>query len=66
MAVLFWSSLGALLYIYFGYPALIWMISRFGKKRPSPKASHLQTPRVTLLVPAFNEERVIAENSITV
>lgn len=59
MAVLFWSSLGALLYIYFGYPALIWMISRFGKKRPSPKASHLQTPRVTLLVPAFNEERVI-------
>ena len=46
MAVLFWSSLGALLYIYFGYPALIWMISRFGKKRPSPKRPICRLPEL--------------------
>ena len=60
MTVLFWSSLGALLYVYFGYPLLMWIISRFGKKRSSPKAPHVKTCQVTVLVPAFNEEKVIS------
>ena len=50
MAVLFWSSLGALLYVYFGYPVLIWIIWRFGNKHSSPNAAHFQTQKVTVLV----------------
>ena len=60
MTVLFWSSLAALLYIYFGYPALMWIISRFGKKETGIKTSDIQTRQVTMLVPAFNEEKVIS------
>lgn len=60
MAVLFWSSLGALLYVYFGYPILIWIIWRFSNKHSSPNASHFQTRKVTVLVPAFNEAKAIS------
>jgi cellulose synthase/poly-beta-1,6-N-acetylglucosamine synthase-like glycosyltransferase len=60
MAVLFWSSLGALLYVYFGYPVLIWIIWRFGNKHSSPNAAHFQTQKATVLVPAFNEAKAIS------
>ena len=59
MTVLFWSSLGALLYVYFGYPALIWTISHLSKERSNSKTTLAETPKVTVLVPAFNEEKVI-------
>ena len=60
MTVLFWSSLGALLYVYFGYPALIWTISHLSKERSNPKTTLAEAPKVTVLVPAFNEEKVIS------
>ena len=56
MPLLFWISLVALLYIYFGYPLLIAVLARcFGHE---PQRAPI-TPSVSLLIPAFNEEGYI-------
>ena len=53
MTLVFLISLGTLVYIYVGYPALAWALARlFGR---APRAAGI-TPSVTLLIPAFNEE----------
>jgi cellulose synthase/poly-beta-1,6-N-acetylglucosamine synthase-like glycosyltransferase len=44
------------LYIYFGYPALLWILARL---RPRPIARADVTPPVTLVVPTYNEEDVV-------
>ena len=55
--VIFWISLTVCVYIYFGYPALLWILSRL---RPRPVREADVTPRATFLIAAFNEEKVIA------
>ena len=64
MTILFWSSFGTLLYIYFGYPATVTLLARiFGK---DPRQGEV-TPAVSLVVPSFNEKAHIAqklENSL--
>jgi cellulose synthase/poly-beta-1,6-N-acetylglucosamine synthase-like glycosyltransferase len=62
LAAAFWVSLLAIAYAYVGYPAVLWLLSRF---RPpaawdgtGPDAS---LPSVTLIVSAFNEEQVIGQ-----
>jgi poly-beta-1,6-N-acetyl-D-glucosamine synthase len=62
--VLFWLSVLAILYTYAGYPLLVWLFARFVA---SADFNHPSTPFVTLLIAAFNEERVIGqkiENSL--
>jgi cellulose synthase/poly-beta-1,6-N-acetylglucosamine synthase-like glycosyltransferase len=54
----FWFSLAVCLYIYFGYPALLWVLSRL---RPKPVRARDVTPSVTFIIAAYNEEKVIAE-----
>ena len=64
IAVLFWSSVFLVLYVYAGYPLVLWMLARRPAK-PVVEMGH--TPVVTLIVSAFNEEDVIAdkiENSL--
>lgn len=56
-AVVFWLCLVLCLYVYFGYPALLWIASRF---RTRPVAEADLTPRVSFIVAACNEESVIA------
>lgn len=56
MKVLFWGSLFMLLYIYFGYPALVFFISSL-RNRPIKKKRYL--PYVTILIAAYNEEESI-------
>lgn len=46
------------LYVYFGYPALIYVLSRL---RARPVARGPVRPSVSLIVAAFNEERVIED-----
>jgi cellulose synthase/poly-beta-1,6-N-acetylglucosamine synthase-like glycosyltransferase len=53
-----WSALGAILYIYIGYPVILWLVTRF-YRRPVRKGG--LTPGITLLISAFNEEEAIAE-----
>jgi cellulose synthase/poly-beta-1,6-N-acetylglucosamine synthase-like glycosyltransferase len=44
-------------YVYFGYPLLIWIVSRL---RPRPIAKGDALPDVTLVIAVFNEEAVVA------
>jgi len=55
---LFFISLGALLYIYFGYPLLLWLWKLLGAK-PVMKGDIL--PTVSVLISVHNEERHIEE-----
>lgn len=54
----FATSLGAVVWVYFGYPALIWLLAR---RRPWPVQSSPVEPSLSVLVPAFDEEAVIDE-----
>lgn len=56
--VVFWVCLAVCVYVYFGYPALLWVLSRF-RRRPV-RAGDI-TPHVTFVIAAYNEEKVIAE-----
>jgi cellulose synthase/poly-beta-1,6-N-acetylglucosamine synthase-like glycosyltransferase len=57
LSVIFWISLAVCVYIYFGYPALLWVLSRL---RPRPVHERDVHPRTTFIIPAYNEERNIA------
>ncbi len=58
VALVFWFSLAVCVYIYFGYPALLWVLS---KVRPKPVREGNVTPSVTFVIAAYNEEKVIGE-----
>lgn len=56
MELLFWLSGLLVVYIYAGYPLLL----RYLPKKPARRdAVVTEKPRVTVLIPAFNEEKVI-------
>jgi glycosyltransferase involved in cell wall biosynthesis len=61
VAIVFWVSVGLILYLHFGYPALLALISRL---RPRPvHAEPLpddQLPGVSVIVAAYSEQEVIA------
>jgi biofilm PGA synthesis N-glycosyltransferase PgaC len=64
LGFLFWLFVLLVVYTYVGYPFLIWLFSRATSR---PKTELAVTPYVTLLIAAFNEEKVIAqkiENSL--
>jgi len=55
--IVFWISLGAILYTYVLYPALIAvMVLLFSRKRPHPDG---ELPFVSIIVSLYNEERVL-------
>lgn len=54
---LFSVTLAVTVYIYFGYPALIFLVSRL-RPRPFRRGGE---PTVTVVVPVYNEEGVIAD-----
>jgi cellulose synthase/poly-beta-1,6-N-acetylglucosamine synthase-like glycosyltransferase len=64
LELLFWLFVGSILYTYLGYPALVSLLARL---RPKSEPYPPITPSVTLFIPAYNEEAVIArkiENSL--
>jgi poly-beta-1,6-N-acetyl-D-glucosamine synthase len=58
IALLFWVSLGSILYAYFGYPLMVFLLAKLSRKQ-EPAGSH--EPAVTLLIAAYNEESIIQE-----
>ncbi len=56
--LLFWISAGFAVYVYIGYPILLWGLQAF--LRSSPRQPPIE-PSVSLLVPAYNEAAVIAD-----
>ena len=66
MALLFWCSVGLLVYVYVGYPLVLWLLVRLRGARPIRKGEHL--PKVSLVISAYNEAAVIRqklENAIS-
>src|SRR6267378_3098387 len=62
IAATFWVSLLGISYAYAGYPAILWIVSRFaelGERSPAGQSAHL--PSVTMIVSAYNEAPVIGE-----
>jgi cellulose synthase/poly-beta-1,6-N-acetylglucosamine synthase-like glycosyltransferase len=59
LEVLFWASVGLILYTHAGYPLLLWTIARLGRTRAERSDGH-GLPHVSLIVAAYDEEQVIA------
>jgi cellulose synthase/poly-beta-1,6-N-acetylglucosamine synthase-like glycosyltransferase len=68
-AILFWLSAGALVYTHLGYPLVLWLLTRRDRLRDRPRHSEEKSgndatgkglPAVSLIVPAYDEEDVIA------
>ena len=57
---LFWIVVALVPYIYFGYPLLLIILN---KVRPAPHVQKVDilTPTVSMIIPAYNEEKVIAK-----
>ena len=56
--IIFWLACGAIVYTHIGYPIVLWGLSRFIR---TPAPAHAETsPRVSLIIAAHNEEKVIA------
>ena len=68
-AILFWTSAGLLVYTHLGYPLTLWVLLRLGRfHHSSPyrgqkggKDAAGTLPTVSLIVPAYDEEGVIAD-----
>src|SRR6185369_11139147 len=63
-ATLFWLSAGLVVYTHLGYPLVLWVLARLHvgdrpqlERHPDRDA----VPTVSLIVPAYDEEEVIAE-----
>ncbi len=58
MKIVFWTSNLILIYIYFGYPILLWVVNKFFK---NPVNKEYITPKLSFVVVAHNEEKHIEE-----
>src|SRR4029078_6339599 len=56
MVVIFWVAVCLVAYTYLGYPAWLWLRSRFSPQRNSYSTA---TSRVSIVVPIHNEERFV-------
>lgn len=53
MQIIFWCFVGLIVYVYFGYPILLFSLSLLiGKKFKKQRIE----PRVSIIISAFNEE----------
>jgi cellulose synthase/poly-beta-1,6-N-acetylglucosamine synthase-like glycosyltransferase len=61
LEIIFWVAAGLIVYAHLGYPLLLWALTAlFGEKGPAPELTG-ELPRVTLIIPAYDEERVIEQ-----
>ena len=66
-ATLFWLSAGLIVYTHLGYPLVLWALARLrmgGRRDSNPRPSAWQAEglaTVSLIIPAYDEEEVIAE-----
>ena len=60
MKVTFWISLGAVLYVYFGYPLILGLLTVFFRPRPMAAEDEC-LPTVSLVIAAYNEEKILEE-----
>jgi cellulose synthase/poly-beta-1,6-N-acetylglucosamine synthase-like glycosyltransferase len=58
VAIVFWATVGLLIYTHVGYPALLWCLARVGGSKPETARTG-EWPFVSLIVAAHDEERSI-------
>ena len=58
MVSLFWISISIIVYVYIGYPLLVFL---FGKLLPKPIEKREYLPFVSILIAAYNEADVIED-----
>jgi biofilm PGA synthesis N-glycosyltransferase PgaC len=66
LLVIFWTAVIILVYTYLGYPMLVAVLARLKPRRVTDEEAP-ELPRVSLIIPAHNEEKVIRnkiENSL--
>ncbi|NLW80483.1 MAG: glycosyltransferase family 2 protein [Desulfovibrionales bacterium] len=59
MSIVFWSSLGLLIYAFVFFPALLWLLARLSGRQHRRDEEHL--PRVSMILSVYNEEAVIGD-----
>ena len=59
LEIVFWAALGLIVYAHLGYPLLLWGLARLFGEGESVSEWRGELPRVTLIVPAHDEEGVI-------
>ena len=59
----FWACAGLVLYVYVGYPILIWMLARaFGREpRPPAESAGVDPGSISMIIAACDEEAVIGD-----
>src|SRR5438045_2396037 len=60
LEIVFWCSLGLLVYTHVGYPLVLWLLAHGRRTAPLPDGP-AQPPSVSLIVAAYDEEGVIEE-----
>jgi cellulose synthase/poly-beta-1,6-N-acetylglucosamine synthase-like glycosyltransferase len=59
LEIVFWVAAGLIVYAHLGYPLLLWALAKlFGEGAGAPEAEG-ELPRLTLVIPAYDEEEVI-------
>jgi len=61
MKFLFWLSFCLIAYAYFGYPLVLILLSKKKRKKDTDWSGSTFEPAVSLIIPVYNEERVIDE-----
>jgi cellulose synthase/poly-beta-1,6-N-acetylglucosamine synthase-like glycosyltransferase len=59
--IVFWSAAGLFVYSYGGYALVLRLLARFTPRDTHTRTTPSSLPMVTILVPAYNEEKVIRE-----
>lgn len=59
--ILFWLSLALLVWVFFGYPIVVIVLAKLLGKKSAPVYDQNDLPALSLLICAYNEERVIGE-----
>ncbi|MBI2358769.1 MAG: glycosyltransferase family 2 protein [Deltaproteobacteria bacterium] len=60
-AILTISSFGLLFYAYGAYPIFLWLLGCLLRSEGSERSEPKQWPKVSIILSAYNEERIIAE-----
>jgi cellulose synthase/poly-beta-1,6-N-acetylglucosamine synthase-like glycosyltransferase len=59
LVIVFWASIGLLLYAHAGYPLLLGALARIRRQRPVEPFAPESAPSVSVIIPAYAEQEVI-------
>jgi poly-beta-1,6-N-acetyl-D-glucosamine synthase len=57
--IAYWGALALILYVYLGYPVLLFVLGAFKRRQGHPRRAF--TPSVSLIISAYNEDGVIRQ-----